>query len=185
MSKMEIQIRETNSSDLNHISHILYRAFEQTGESNLTKELLKDPTAKPYVSLIAFDKEVPVGFILLTRAYINEMSVDQHLMHILAPLAVIPEYQSKGVGAKLMHRGIELVREMGSELIILLGHVEYYKKFDFIPNAIKVGYSSPYPIPTEHQDAWMVKSLNPLGYVIPKGKVVCCEELNKPKYWIE
>lgn len=47
-------------------------------------------------------------------------------MHILAPLAVIPEYQGMGVGGRLIRTGIEHLRLMGCQTVFVLGHATYY-----------------------------------------------------------
>jgi len=61
---------------------------------------------------------------------------------------------------------------MGSEMVFVLGHMEYYPKFGFIPDAKKLGFTAPHPIPVEYANAWMVQSLNPEGFVIGKGNVI-------------
>ena len=74
---------------------------------------------------------------------------------------------------------------MGSEMVFVLGHMDYYPKFGFIPDAKKLGFPAPYPIPDEFAGAWMVQSLNPDGFVLDKGEVLCALELNKEEYWRE
>jgi putative acetyltransferase len=185
MTKFNISIRETICSDFNNIMLVIERAFGYVKEAELTAGLLGDKTAEPVLSLLAFDGDKPIGHILFTRAYINQMKVPQPLFHILAPLAVIPEYQKQGVGGILINEGVKRLKAMGSEMVFVLGHMDYYPKYGFIPDAKKLGYSAPYPIPEEFRNAWMVQSLNANGFVIDKGKVVCSTVLNKPEHWRE
>jgi len=185
MTNINIQIRETNSSDFNDIMIVEERAFGYVKEAKLTADLLKDCTAKPIVSLLAFNGNEAIGHILFTRVYIDEMNIEQPLMHILAPLAVIPEYQKQGVGGLLIQEGLRRLTELGTQLVFVLGHMDYYPKFGFIPDAKKIGFSAPYPIPNEYSNAWMVQSLTPKGFVIDKGNVICSNELNKPEHWRE
>lgn len=105
------------------------------------------------------------------------------MMHILAPLAVKPEYQRQSVGGMLIQAGIEKLQEKGSNLVFVLGHKAYYPKYGFIPDAGKLGYTAPYPIAEEYSDFWMVQAIGPKEFEVGKGKVRCCEELNKPKHW--
>ena len=116
--------------------------------------------------------------------YIDEIT-DQALLHILAPLAVKPDYQKQGIGGLLIREGLRRLIEMGSEMVFVLCHMEYYPKFGFIPDAKKIGFSAPYPIPEEYANAWMVQSLNPNGFTKNHGKIVCSTELNKPEHWRE
>ena len=103
---------------------------------------------------------------------------------ILAPLAVIPDKQSRGVGGRLIREGLRLLSESGVELVFVLGHPEYYPRHGFKP-AGALGFEAPYSIPDEHADAWMVQELCPgvIGRV--SGKVMCADVLNQPEHWRE
>jgi putative acetyltransferase len=61
----------------------------------------------------------------------------------LAPLAVLPEHQGKGIGGRLIEEGIAIAKTMGYESIIVVGHPEYYPRFGFQP-AGKWGIKPPY-----------------------------------------
>ena len=184
MKMKDIQIRETENKDFNDIMEVEEQAFGYIKEANLTADLLKDKTARPILSLLAFNEGNAIGHVLFTRVCLDERK-DQPLLHILAPLAVKPDYQKMGVGGMLISEGLKLLKEMGSELVFVLGHMDYYPKFGFIPDAASLGYSAPYPIPEKFRNAWMVQSLNPEGFSGSKGKVVCADELNKPEHWRE
>lgn len=185
MTIEDIQITETKASDFDDIMEVEELAFGSTKEAKLTADLLNDKTAEPILSLLAFHNKQAIGHILFTRVYINEMSVSQPLIHILAPLAIVPEYQNQSIGGLLINEGIKKLKEMGSALVFVLGHMEYYPKYGFIPDAKKLGYPAPYPIPEEFANAWMVQSLNPNGIMINKGNVLCANELDKPEHWRE
>ncbi|WP_159520493.1 GNAT family N-acetyltransferase [Sunxiuqinia indica] len=185
MTTENITIRETENNDLHTICEVEKLAFGYDKEAQLTVALLNDSTARPLLSLLAYHNEKAVGHILFTRVYINEMSEDQPLVHILAPLAVIPEYQKQGIGGMLIKAGLEKLKKAGSKMVFVLGHIGYYDKHGFIPNAGKLGYQAPYPIPEEFANAWMVQSLNTEDFTVKKGTVVCANELNKPEHWRE
>lgn len=182
MDLNNIQIRESIASDFNSIMEIEKQAFGYDKEAKLVADLLADHTAEPIVSLLAFYNDEPVGHILFTRAYFSEQE-EQPMMHVLAPLAVKPEYQRKGIGGMLIKAGLEKLREKGSNLVFVLGHKEYYPKYGFMPDANRLGYPAPYPILEEYSDYWMVQPIGPKGFEVGKGKVKCCDELNKPEHW--
>ena len=184
MKQINIQIKETKKRDLNTIMMVEGRAFGYAKEAKLTADLLTDRTAESVLSLLAFHNNKAIGHILFTRAYINDRA-SQPLIHILAPLAVIPEYQKQGVGGMLIQEGLKRLKKMGSEMVFVLGHMEYYPRHGFIPDAGKKGYTAPYPIPKEFANAWMVQSLDPRGVMIEKGQVLCSDELDKPEHWRE
>lgn len=182
MNSNDILIRETTSDDFNDIMKVEKLAFGYDKEAKLVAELLTDPTAEPVVSLLAFDKTKPVGHILFTRAYFDGRK-DSPMMHILAPLAVIPEYQRQGIGEMLIRTGVQKLREKESNLVFVLGHKEYYPRHGFQPHAARLGYFAPYPIPEEYGDCWMVQTVSRKGFDIGKGKIICCDILNKPEHW--
>lgn len=180
----KLVIRKTNEKDFSDIMMVEEKAFGYDKEAKLTAALLGDETGEPTLSLLAFFENKPIGHILFTRAYIDNMDEEQPIHHILAPLAVIPEFQKKGVGASLISEGIKILKESGTNLLFVLGHMEYYPKYGFIPDAERLGYFAPYPIPEEYANAWMVQKLSN-NSSIKGGKIICCRELNKPEHWRE
>lgn len=101
---MEYNIRETAAADFDMIMEVEKQAFGYDKEARLVAQLLNDETAKPFVSLLAFDKEEAIGHILFTRVYFSDKEVSP-MMHILAPLAVKPVYQRRGIGGMLIKKG--------------------------------------------------------------------------------
>ena len=182
MKLKDIQIRETKVEDFNNIMEVEKQAFGYDKEAKLVVDLLADKSAEPIVSLLAFYNNEAIGHILFTRAYFDGQQ-NQPMIHILAPLAVKPEFQRQGIGGLLIKAGLKLLEEKGSNLVFVLGHKEYYPKYGFIPGAEHLGYPAPYPIPQEYADYWMVRPIGKKGFDIGKGKIKCCEELNKPEHW--
>lgn len=178
----EYIILETKTADFEKIMEVETQAFGYDKEARLVAQLLGDRTAKPFVSLLAFDKEEAVGHILFTRAYFSEKE-NSPMMHILAPLAVKPAYQRQGVGGMLIKEGLRILRTVGSELVFVLGHKEYYPKYGFEPYAARRGYLPPYPMAEEDEVYWMVQPIGRNGFDIGAGAVKCCNELNRPEHW--
>ena len=178
-----MDIREASESDLKDVLDVETVAFGYDKEAELVRELLVDPSATPILSLLAFDDDRAVGHILFTAVRLTQTE-DAPSAAILAPLAVVPDYQKKGVGGKLIDRGLQLLTSSGVDLVFVLGHSEYYPRHGFEP-AGSLGLEAPYPIPEEHADAWMVQALRPgiLGSL--HGKVVCADALDKPEHWRE
>ncbi len=184
MNLKNIIIQETEANDFNDIMEVERAAFGFDKEAELVADLLKDPSAKPIISLLAFDQDRAVGHLLFTRVYLNE-SENKGLFYILAPLAVIPEYQKKGIGGLLIKNGLEILKARACDLVFVLGHMEYYPKYGFIPDAESFGFSAPFPIPEEHKNAWMVQALSSGGIKAYQGKVRCADMLNKEEHWRE
>jgi putative acetyltransferase len=178
-----IKIREASKQDLEVILSVERAAFNSDEEANLVKQLMEDESAKPFLSLIAFIDNKAVGHILFTKVSLNDSSQSVKCT-ILAPLAVIPEFQKQGIGSHLVEQGLQTLKNDGFELVFLAGYPQYYSRFGFKPASI-LGFNPPYPMPQEYPDAWMVLPLkdNLIGSV--KGDVVCANTLNQPEYWKE
>ncbi|MFR0836582.1 MAG: GNAT family N-acetyltransferase [Barnesiella sp.] len=120
MNLNDIKIRETTSEDFDDIMDVERQAFGSENEATLVSRLLADKSAEPIVSLLAFHKGQAIGHIFFTRVYFND-GKEQPMMHILAPVAVKPEYQRQGLGGMLIRTGIRLLQEMGSNSFSVLG----------------------------------------------------------------
>ncbi len=182
IDKDKIKIRETNSTDFNDIIEVQEAAFEQNDVVELTVDLLSDESAQPCVSLLALYKGEAVGHVLFTKASI-EGDNNKTLAYILAPLAVIPEYQRQGIGGLLIQEGLKILREKGVKLVFVLGHDTYYPRHGFQQDAQGQGYPPTHPdrVPAEYAKYWMVQYLT--DEELPKGKIFCAEAMDAPEYW--
>lgn len=183
---MDLNIRESAEPDLADVLRVEEQAFgEDEGPeiADLVRGLLNDPSARPLLSLVAVDDGRAVGHILFTRARVTGLRESVSAI-ILAPLAVVPDAQSQGVGGRLIQEGLRLLSESGSDLVFVLGHPGYYPRHGFRPAGV-LGFEAPYPIPEEDAAAWMVQELRPgvIGRV--SGKVQCADVLNRPEHWRE
>lgn len=61
----------------------------------------------------------------------------------LAPVAVRPDCQRRGIGSRLIREGIEAMRSEGRAAIIVVGHPGYYPRFGFSA-ALAAKLSSPF-----------------------------------------
>ena len=67
----------------------------------------------------------------------------------LAPLGVLPKYQKKGIGSKLIKEGHIIAKKLGYHYSVVLGSNEYYSKFGYIP-AIEYGIKAPFDVQSEN-----------------------------------
>lgn len=178
-------IRKAADQDLNAIIDVNVKAFGENDQeiATLIKEAHVDPSARPILSLLAWEKDQAIGHILFTKAKLVE-SENLVSIYLLAPLAVVPEFQSKGVGQKLIQEGLNLLSKEGVELVFVLGHPGYYPKAGFTPAGV-LGFDAPYPIPEKDAGAWMVQELRSDAIVEFSGKIKCCDSIDKPEYWRE
>ena len=167
---------------MDDVLSVIRAAFDSDEEAQLVSDLLSDKSAEPVVSLLALQENRAVGHILFTGA-----GSDPGLpvsMSILAPLAVAPRAQHKGIGGKLVTHGCRLLSQTGTDVVFVLGHPAYYPRFGFKP-AGALGFDAPYPIPEKDADAWMVKFLREESSAFSRTKIICADALQKPEYWRE
>ncbi len=144
---MKLIIRQERESDYSEIYKININAFGQDNEANLV-ELLRDSEAFiPSLSLVATIDDHIVGHILFSKIKIVDKNIE-HSSLSLAPMAVNPDYQKKGIGAQLIKMGLKIATELKYTSVIVLGHERYYSKFGFVPTR-KWGITAPFDVPTE------------------------------------
>ena len=179
----DIEIRETSRQELSCVTTVLQEAFGGDEEAELVTALLEDPSAEPRLSLAAWSGDECLGHILFTRASLSGTSRSV-AASILAPLAVIPRAQGRGIGGRLIAGGLARLSATDTELVFVLGYPDYYSRHGFVP-AIPQGLTAPYPIASSVSDAWMVQPLRTDIAGSLQGQVTCARALDKPGYWRE
>ena len=149
-------VRKEELQDRQAVRSVNLAAFETAVEASLVDALRQQ--ARPFVSLVAQDGADVVGHIMFSPVSLASHA-ELHLMG-LAPMAVMPTHQRKGVGSALVRAGIERCRELGVGAVVVLGHPGYYPRFGFQPS-VRFGIASEYDAPPE---AFMVLELQP-GYL--------------------
>lgn len=178
-----LRIRETSAGDLASLLGIHREAFGQEAEAALVREILADPSAQPILSLVAEQTGRLLGHVLFSRAGLDAAGRDIAAA-LLAPLAVLPAAQGKGIGRRLVEAGLARLARSGVELVFVLGDPRYYGRFGFLPAAPQ-GFTAPQALPDAYREAWMVKALGSALTAIRPGRVACCAALDKPELWRE
>lgn len=148
-----MHIRDEEERDFAAVYAVNESAFETSAEADLVSVLREQ--AEPLVSLIAENGGSVIGHIMLSPVVPPEHS-GLKIMG-LAPMAVVPEHQGRGVGSSLVRAGLEACRKIGFGAVVVLGHSEYYPRFGFSP-ASRYGIGCEYEVP---DDAFMLVELQP------------------------
>ena len=183
LPETQLRITEAAHTDLHHVLSVERAAFGRDDEAELVRSLLDDPSAYPLLSLLAWVDERPVGHVLFTSVRVDD-APGAVSAAILAPLAVVPDAQRQGIGGRLIERGISVLSDRGAGLVFVLGHPDYYPRHGFEP-AVPHGFVPPFPMPPEHEDAWMVRALREDLVGAIRGRVVCADAMNRPEHWRE
>lgn len=150
------EIRQENVNDYNEVYNVVKEAFEKAehsdgDEQDLVVRLRKSGSFVPELSLVAQTEDKIIGHILFT-----EIKIGSSAELALAPLAVLPEYQRKGVGISLIREGHRIAKSLGYNYSVVLGSPKYYSKEGYIP-ASKYNIKPPFDV---ENDFFMAVKLN-------------------------
>jgi putative acetyltransferase len=149
---MELIIRNEKPDDITIIRKVNEAAFDTSAEAGLV-DALRDNDAIS-LSLVALLNESIVGHILFSPVVIE--SKDSNLDAVgLGPMSILPAYQGRGIGSRLVEAGLETCTTLGHAAVVVLGHPEFYPRFGFVPST-QYGIISEYDVPPE---VFMVKEL--------------------------
>jgi putative acetyltransferase len=158
-----MMIRREDPRDFNAVRIVNERAFGQPGEARIVAALRGMADA---ISLVAVMSNQVVGHILFTPVTIDEADPPLSASG-LAPMAVLPEFQRRGIGSALVNAGLDACRAAGHDLVVVLGHPGFYPRFGFAVAAAH-GLRCEYPVPPE---AFMVIELRPDSLLRARGLV--------------
>ena len=148
-----MDIRTETKEDHQAVWLVNEKAFGQRNEADLVDALRT--TASPYISLVAVVDGQVVGHIFFSPVSI-ESENDAFTAMGLAPMAVLPEFQNQGIGSQLVREGLKECQLLGHQIVVVLGHPNYYPRFGFAPASLK-GIRSEYDVPDE---VFMIQELN-------------------------
>ncbi len=149
-----VTIRPESEADFAAVARIHRDAFGQDDVPRIVELLRPSDAYVADLSLLAeVDGEI-VGHVILSRG-----SLDDRRVLALGPIGVVPAHQRSGIGSELMLVSLTRARELGHELVVLLGHPWYYPRFGFVP-AASLGITSAEDWPA---DAFMALELVPGG----------------------
>src|SRR5262249_2325845 len=128
----ELLVRPEAPGDVGAVRLVCEQAFGGPGEANLVDALRRN--GKVTLSLVAEVRGAVVGHVLFSPAGIAPAGGPGEVVG-LAPLAVLPVYQRRGVGSALVRAGLAGLLAAGHGAVVVLGHPGYYPRFGFQPAA--------------------------------------------------
>ena len=128
MNNGAITIRPERDSDIATIHAVEASAFGREDEAVLVdalRELNQD-----FISLVATLEDEIAGHICFSRVGI-EGSASDGIVLALAPLAVLPEHQRRGIGSMLVQYGLQECERRNVDAVFVVGDPRYYSRFGF------------------------------------------------------
>jgi putative acetyltransferase len=162
VSVLEPIIRLEQDNERSAIYAVNSAAFGRAEEADLVDKLHAEGAV--LASIVAELEGRVAGHALFSRMFV-ETAEGRVSAVALAPVAVLPEYQRRGIGGKLIRYGLELLRRRGERIVIVLGWPEYYPRFGFSVEKAAL-LDSPFP-----RDAYMALELSPGALNGVRGKV--------------
>jgi len=126
-------IRTETKNDYKQVFNLNFSAFEnRDDEAKLVERIRFSGSFIPELSLVADDQGEIVGHVLFSKAKIMLKNGETEVL-VLAPVAVNPNVQKRGIGSNLIEEGLIRAKDLGYGLVFLIGHPNYYPKFGFQP----------------------------------------------------
>lgn len=155
-------IRNETPADHADVDRLNRAAFGGGDEAEIVDRLRADGLIA--FSLVATIQQRIVGHLVMSwlQTTMDGRPVDALA---LAPMAVAPGVQRRGVGSKLATAGVEAARQIDAAAIIVLGHPEFYSRFGFSATLAR-RLATPFP-----GDAFMALELRPGALAGARGAV--------------
>lgn len=153
-------IRREAPGDAAAIQALLAAAFARAAEADLVAALRQAKALD--VSLVAARGDAILGHVALSPCSVQGAFMPGVLG--LAPLAVHPDHQRQGLGARLVEAALAAARAERGKLVVVLGDPAYYRRFGFRP-ARDIGLTCPWPGTEEAFQALILATPWPRGLV--------------------
>jgi putative acetyltransferase len=121
-------IRPEHPHDGDAVRSVHRTAFPTDDEARLVDCLRAAGRAS--VSLVAEIDGRVVGHVLFSPVTVTSAGGEWHGLG-LAPMAVLPDQQCRGIGSALVRDGLAACAAAGCAFVIVLGHADYYPRFGF------------------------------------------------------
>ena len=118
-----MNIRHERADDSEGVRQLLLQAFGGPTEAKLVDGLRDDGDLA--LALIAEEAGGVVGYVAFSPLRSPQRAL------ALAPVAVAPDRQRRGIGAALIAEALRQVRAGGWGIAFVLGEPEYYERFGF------------------------------------------------------
>lgn len=155
-------IRTATPQDYPEIAALVRTAFTDSelgyhDEATLVAKIRAEKNFDAALEIVATKNKKIVGHGLLSQVSIAT-TTGAYAGLVLAPLAILPGYQSQGFGTALIAELEQRARQKNCPYISILGHPHYYAKFGYVPAESHFGVTPPMPVSAE---VFLIKPLFP------------------------
>jgi putative acetyltransferase len=169
----EVRVRAETAAECAAVRQVNEQAFGRKDEADLVER--PHAAGKVVISLVAEEASELVGHILFSPVAIDGARGACAAL-ALAPMAVLPARQRRGIGTRLVEAGLAACRQRGERRVVVLGRPTYYPRFGFVP-ASRFGVRCEYNAPDE---AFMALELVPGAFAGCSGIARFSPEFGAP-----
>lgn len=135
---MDIKLRTEVPADYRETENVTREAFWNhyspgCYEHYLLHVMRDSPAFVPELDLVAEHDGRIVGHVVSMKGVIEGDDGLKYEVLSLGPISVLPEFQRRGIGGRMIERTRELAREMGYRAVLLCGDPDYYLYQGFVP----------------------------------------------------
>jgi len=123
---VDVRVRDEAPADVGAIHAVVASAFGRSDEARLVDALRA--AGKATISLVADHDGRVVGHVLFSPVTLAGAPSASGL----APLAVVPPMQRRGIGGALVRAGLDRCRAAHRPFVVVLGSPDYYGRFGFL-----------------------------------------------------
>lgn len=166
----ELVLRPETPADHDAIRRLVAAAFGSPVEADLVERIRASPEYRPELALVAELDGVIVGHTMISAAAVHTDHGERAIV-MLAPLAVDPDHERRGIGSALVRAVTAITDEQGEPLVVVEGDPAYYGRFGF-EHALRHGIELPLPewAPPEAGQVLLLGAYDPA--TAPRGRVV-------------
>ncbi|MBH2796434.1 N-acetyltransferase [Serratia marcescens] len=128
---MNITLRHETPADVGAIATLTAAAFLHAEHSSHTEQFIVSALRAAgalTLSLVAEHNGTPIGHASVSPIVLSNGAAG---WYGLAPVSVLPAYQSQGIGSRLIRRLLAELQERGAAGCVVLGDPNYYGRFGF------------------------------------------------------
>ncbi len=130
---MEMTLRAERTADIDAIDALITAAFLEAARSSGTEQHIVKAlrvSGQLAVSLVAEVQGQLAGHVAASPVRISDGTPG---WFGIGPVSVLPQYQRRGIGTRLMQECLQYLRATGAAGCVLLGSPAYYHRFGFRP----------------------------------------------------
>lgn len=137
MNQDDVVLRNEQVADFHTVEELTREAFWNLhspgcDEHYLVHIMRESSSFVSELDVVAVYNDRIIGNVMYTKACIAGDDGTHHPVLSFGPISVLPEYQGRGVGSKLIEYSKNIATELGYKAILIFGDPEFYQKVGFI-----------------------------------------------------